>query len=245
MNTIRHKRQKRFGVKNKRVQISSQILAIIYMLLLTISFLTSYTGAYFNDVSIIYGTISAGTWQEIWDKSSLKFPNESKDQIITSSIPVEILVSILNTGSDMTGQTQYEVYYIDKGNPKNGNKIGEGVIEPIAANQMSILKYMATQPGNYKFKALQRPGHGNKYDKRQALWSETITVSPETPSLETDQITVTPSSQPNQSQTIESSEEPSNQTGEEKVKTSIETEQGNTNVLERIEENNESISPQE
>ncbi len=77
----------------------------------------------------------------------------------------------------MKGTSEYEVYFSQTGNPKDGKKVAEGTIESLQSNQSTTLTYKTDVTGNYKFRAFQRPGHGNKYDERQDLWSETITVT--------------------------------------------------------------------
>lgn len=84
----------------------------------------------------------------------------------------------------MKGPSEFEVYYIEKGNPMKGNRIEEGNINPIGSYESLNLTYVAKKSGNYKFRALQREGHGNKYDSRHELWSETITVECNQPSIE-------------------------------------------------------------
>lgn len=159
-----------------------QFAAIWYLLILTSGYLTSDTGAYFNDSSQVNGNFQVGTWQEVWDKSSLAFPN--KDQTVTgvridpnTCQQIEISTDIINNGSAMQGNSTYEVYYIASGNPKSGQKVGDGVITPILSGKSEKLKYLATKPGNYKFRAFQRPGHANNYNTQQDLWSETITLA--------------------------------------------------------------------
>ncbi|CAM3913571.1 amyloid fiber anchoring/assembly protein TapA [Mesobacillus zeae] len=188
-------RIKKFGKKKRTGGMAARLLGVFYALMLTVVLLTTNTGAYFNDASEVSGSIQAGEWREEWDKSSLKFVNDSVDQTVNSCSPAEILAEVKNTGSNMTGPTEYEVYYAKTGNPKKGTKVGDGTINPINASQTGVLKFMATNPGNYKFKAFQRPGHGNNYDSRQELWSETITVKctkeapapAETPAKETEE----------------------------------------------------------
>lgn len=172
---IRYTRVKKFSKKSYGLIIWVQILTILYTIVVGTAFLTSNTEAYFNDNSQVTGIIQAGFWENEWDKSSLKFPGVN-DQLFESCGPKEISVQVSNTGSDMKGPSQYEVYYISKGNPMNGEKVGEGIIDPILANQSGTLKFTATKPGNYKFRALQRPNHGHKAE-RQDLWSETITIN--------------------------------------------------------------------
>jgi YqxM protein len=172
---IRYTRVNKFSKKRYGFILSVQILTICYTLVIGTAFLTSNTEAYFNDNSQVTGIIQAGFWEDQWDKSSLKFTG-GKDQLFESCGPKEITVRITNTGSNMKGPSQYEVYYISKGNPMKGEKVGEGIIDPILANQSGTLIFTATKSGNYKFRALQRPNHGHKAE-RQDLWSETITIN--------------------------------------------------------------------
>lgn len=55
--TIRKTRSKKFRKKGKGIVIAVQIVAVWYILILSGSYLTSETGAYFNDVDKISGTI--------------------------------------------------------------------------------------------------------------------------------------------------------------------------------------------
>ncbi|WP_071458508.1 amyloid fiber anchoring/assembly protein TapA [Bacillus massilinigeriensis] len=169
-------RIKKFGRKNQPVKIAARLLGIGYGLFFTLVLLSGNTLAFFHDASEVSGSITAGTWQEEWDKSSLKFINGSHEQTVNSCPPAEIAVEVNNGGSDMKGQTEYEVYFAPSGNPKKGTKVGEGKIEPILSGKTALLKFQATKAGNYKFKAYQRPGHANKYESRGELWSETVTV---------------------------------------------------------------------
>lgn len=172
---IRYTRGHKYAKKNWKFIVSTQILITCYLITLGTGFLTSNTEAYFSDNSIVNGKFEIGSWQEQWDKSSLMFPNED-DQYFEISNPQEISVSITNIGSNMAGSTLYEIYYISKGNPKNGEKISEGLIEPISANGTTFIKFTANEPGNYKIRSYQRPFHAHKTE-RQDLWSETIIIA--------------------------------------------------------------------
>lgn len=177
MITIRSLRAKKFKSSRKRRTIVLQLFAIWYSVAIIASSIQGETGAYFNDRDQVTGTITAGTWEteESWDKSSLKFTN-TKDQTIKACPPKEISTRIKNTGESMNGTTEFEVYFILKGNPKKGQKVHEGKIPVIGKNQTIDLKYTAREAGVYKFRALQRPGHGNKTEGRQELWSESIII---------------------------------------------------------------------
>ncbi len=151
-------------------------MAIWYATTITTSFVDGSTGAYFNDQDQVTGVITAGSWS-IWDKSSLKFP-ANQDRTVEACAPLDISAQIINTGSEMQGTTEYEVFYERGGkNPmKAGEKIRSGMIQPIPEGGTDKIIFNTTQPGAYKFKALQRPGHGNKEGTRHELWSETITI---------------------------------------------------------------------
>jgi YqxM protein len=172
---IRYKRTNKHKTPFRRWKLLCQLIAIWYAATITSAFIDGSTGAYFNDQDQATGVITAGSWS-IWDKSSLKFPDEL-DRTMKVCSPVNISARISNTGSTMQGTTEYEVYYAATGNPKNGNIILNGDVQPIAENETTTLTAAISKPGNYKFKALQRPGHGNKEDTRHELWSETITIT--------------------------------------------------------------------
>jgi predicted ribosomally synthesized peptide with SipW-like signal peptide len=57
-STIRKTRLRKFGTKSKKLIVATQLVAIWYLLILSGSYLTTDTGAYFNDVDKITGTIS-------------------------------------------------------------------------------------------------------------------------------------------------------------------------------------------
>lgn len=176
---IRKKRLNKFRNNNWQVVITSKLLSIWIILSITLVYLTGNTDAYFYDNSSVTGVLTAGFWEkkvEQWDKSSLKFIEPNKEVTITSCKPQNIVSTIKNTGNDMQGSTEYFVYFIDKGNPKNGEIIYEGLINPIANDSNQQLQYNSSISGNYKFKAIQRPGHGNKDNEQHELWSETITL---------------------------------------------------------------------
>ncbi|MEH7500493.1 amyloid fiber anchoring/assembly protein TapA [Neobacillus drentensis] len=221
MIKIRYKRVRKFSKKNGSIIIVAQIIVVFYLITLLTGYLTSNTEAYFNDNSKITGTIQAGNWENEWDKSSLKF-SSGNDQSFESCSQKEITVALTNTGSDMEGPSEYEVYYINKGNPKEGEKVAEGVIERILANKSSFLIYIASKPGNYKFRALQRPNHSFKAE-RQDLWSETITITCKTKSSDETQ-----KNQLNNNQEKETETQPSQNVNKNENK-SLEPEGADTN----------------
>ncbi|MGM0854040.1 MAG: amyloid fiber anchoring/assembly protein TapA [Bacillota bacterium] len=176
MISIRYPRTRKHKTTTKKWKLLCQLMAIWYATTITSSFVDGSTGAYFNDQDVATTVITAGTWS-IWDKSSLKFP-DNQDRTVEACAPVDISAKIINTGSAMQGTTEYEVFYEPGGkNPmKFGEKISSGRTQPILEGVTDTIIFNATQSGAYKFKALQRPGHGNKEDTRHELWSETITI---------------------------------------------------------------------
>ncbi|SDK35578.1 amyloid fiber anchoring/assembly protein TapA [Sediminibacillus albus] len=174
---MRSSRLVKYRKKYKKAGIAVQILAIWYVAICSAAMLTSSTGAYFNDSSQAITAVRVGTWEtDQWDKSSLVFPNENKDRSVNSCEPAQISASLKNGGESMEITSTYEVYYAEKGNPKQGEKLplaaGEGVIEKLENGAEIVLTFLAGAPGNYKFKAYQVDGHPGKGE----LWSETIKV---------------------------------------------------------------------
>lgn len=116
-----------------------------------------------------------------WDKSTLTFPGQNP-------ISDEVSAIVQNHGSQaMQGEAVYEVYWSAEGNPKNGQVVATGVIHALQPGETQVLTYTPDQlvPGNYIFKAYQRPGHPGTGE----LWSESITVkegsqTPEQPAFQ-------------------------------------------------------------
>lgn len=96
-----------------------------------------------------------------WDRSSLKFDPEYQCQ----GSCYEVSAKIINGGSDMEGGSNWELYYSERGNPKNGQIVASGIIPPLKSNESYIITVnlqeldLESPIGVYKFKAYQRPGH--------------------------------------------------------------------------------------
>ncbi|RBW68312.1 hypothetical protein [Bacillus taeanensis] len=115
--------------------------------------------------------------ESAWDRSSLVFSEEN--------INSDGIFSIVKNGEDsqaMQGEVIYEVFWAEKGNPKEGEIVDTGVIEELMPGETQVLTYTPEQlkSGNYMFKAYQRPNHPGKGE----LWSESITVKETTDSNE-------------------------------------------------------------
>ncbi|USK47034.1 amyloid fiber anchoring/assembly protein TapA [Cytobacillus oceanisediminis] len=170
---------RKFGKKNKILLLAFKFVAAWYLLIGMSATLTGQTNAYFSDRDTVTGTIQAGTWETEepgcskgekhgeWDCSSLKFVGQKYDG-------QKIYATIQNTGSDMKTNGTYEIYYIEKGNPKKGKPVGEVLtFAPIKEGKIIEVSFIPQQSGSYMFKAYQHKDHPGNGE----LWSEAITVS--------------------------------------------------------------------
>ncbi|MFD2044971.1 amyloid fiber anchoring/assembly protein TapA [Ornithinibacillus salinisoli] len=158
--------------KKRKFILISKILLISYIFLFGFSYLASSTGAYYSSNSGDSFTFQAGTW---WDGSDLVFTGKG-NQNIKSCPPIEITVGMKNKGFSMTDTSEYEVFYVETGEPKiNGEKIATGIIQPIEADAETQLTYEAEEEGFYMFKAIQRDGYEGTSSKE--IWSEKIKVN--------------------------------------------------------------------
>lgn len=159
--------------------LAIKFVAVWYLLIGMSATLTGQTNAYFSDNDTVTGTIQAGTWETEeascsengqhgdWDCSSLKFVGGEK------YIDNKIFTHIKNTGSDMKTNGTYEIYYIEKGNPKNGKPVGDVLtFAPIKEGLEIELSFTPTQSGTYMFKAYQHKDHPGQGE----LWSAEIKV---------------------------------------------------------------------
>ncbi|MBM7585290.1 TasA anchoring/assembly protein [Bacillus pakistanensis] len=184
---IRTKRLRKFKNHHWLYLITMKVAIILYALSFTLMNILGSTNAYFSDSDSGTGRIQAGTWEvdpppeEEWDRSSLSFTGPILNNKGTISS------TIINNGSDMAGTVTYEVWWIERGNPKKGEKLADGIVPALKSGQSTNLNYKTTKPGNYMFKAYQRPNHGDPNNKKGngneegALWSESITVTAQAP----------------------------------------------------------------
>jgi YqxM protein len=168
---IRMKRLRKFRKKNFYYLLSMKLGIVFYLSIYTAFHLTGTTSAYFSDNAQVNGTFEVGTWEDPWDKSSLMFTN-NKTQSVTASQCTPIEAVIKNGGDDMKGPVDYEVWWAEKGNPKNGVKRSTGQVTALKNGESLTLTYSPIENGNYMFKAMQRPGHPGKGE----LWSSGIEV---------------------------------------------------------------------
>lgn len=157
--------------KHKRLIVTIKVITIFYVLLFSVSILSSNTSAYYNGIATVNQVIrSASDW---WDGSELVFAN-SEEQIIESCLPADIAVEVKNNGLSMLHTAKYEIYYVeaDEHLENDGEKIAESVIEPIEASSSAMLTYKADKAGVYIFKIEQNLGD----DETQEAWSEVVKV---------------------------------------------------------------------
>ncbi|WAA11837.1 amyloid fiber anchoring/assembly protein TapA [Fervidibacillus halotolerans] len=172
MRTIRVSRTRKYK-KSKGFVIGYLVSSLCYLLIISGVLLSESTNALFNDMENTHGFVHVN-WdsddgeEDSWDKSSLSFIDQG-------GVCKNIWATIQN-GKDskgMEGPSTYEVYFVKKGNPKKGEKVGEGEVPPLESGETATLTFAAEKNGNYKFKVYQRPGHPGKGE----LWSETIKVT--------------------------------------------------------------------
>jgi YqxM protein len=181
--TIRCSRLRKFKEKGRSLGVLAQIVAIWYITIFTAIYFTSDTGASFNDVEVIENSLHT-EWEipetEEWDKSSLSFVNNNnggnnKRGTSNQNSCLEISSAIQNgkDSRDMQGPVKYEIYYAEKGNPKNGTVVVTGEVPALKSGETFQPEYQPTENGKYMFKAYQRPNHPGAGE----LWSEEIQVN--------------------------------------------------------------------
>jgi YqxM protein len=173
MIKIRYLRLSKFRRKNQNLMLTSQIVAIWYLVFISIGYLTSNTGAYYSAQDQESIEIQAG----YWDESKLQFikkGNDNLNEFICPTNEFEISTIIKNVGkTDMFSDGTYEVYYVENGQPSvNGNKVAEGKISKLLKGQELVLTQKVTSEGFYMFKAFEDSGQ----NKEKVIWSEKIKV---------------------------------------------------------------------
>lgn len=147
---------------------------LFLLLLLIAPFVTiGASNAYFSDDEGSNGNVmSAGTWGDgQWDKSSLYFDDDYGCQGDCEEISARVCNGA--DSEDMEGTTLWELYWIESGNPKNGDITDSGTIDILESGACQELIFDPEgELGNYKFKAYQRPGHPVNGE----LWSETCEI---------------------------------------------------------------------
>ncbi len=177
---MRQSRLRKFKKRKVGMLIIVQLFLIYYLGVYGLFEFTTPTNAAFNDVESL--TLSLKTADEFgtsdddddgeWDKSSLKF----KGQIAhCQDGTISAIVQNGEGSRDMKGSVTYEVFWAAKGNPKpdkGGTHVESGQVPALNSGETYEIFYKPTKPGNYMFRASQRPGHPGKGE----LWSDSIQV---------------------------------------------------------------------
>lgn len=225
---LRSKRVRKFRTKNRPLEIMIKLTIICYIVIFSVSYLTTGTSAYFSDIEEINPVIIAGEWEQ-WDESSLGFTTKGNQNI--KQCPAEIEVKLKNVGDgDMQDDSTYDIYYVTNGNPeKHGEKIEldekEGIIKPLKKGEETTLTYETNKSGVYVFLAYQH----EKHPEEEEAWSKWIKVDclkvkPSTVK-ENKQNTTTNEEVDNTTEIIEKRDQP--ETTEDQVKKSSKNEETN------------------
>lgn len=185
---IRYTRVRKFESKYKKYVLGCKIIILWYGFLILGMQWDTGTNASFNDIEKVSATIETDVWS--WDRSSLQFSDKNKGYGFCSSEIKSFYSELINVGEKMMGSSAFEIYYVESGegpNKKNpGVKIFTGEIPALKSGQTIRLLYTPDLPtlktGKYKFKAYQRPGHGDPQGKdpsaeSQELWGQEIAVT--------------------------------------------------------------------
>ncbi|MBP1948183.1 amyloid fiber anchoring/assembly protein TapA [Virgibacillus litoralis] len=177
---MRKKRTRKHLTSNNKTATVIQLFIIWCCILIAGTYFNTHTNASFNDIEEINGKLHVNWEQddvkdpppeeEYWDKSSLKFSGDNAEYGFCERDVSGLLSGIINGGGgDMNGESEYDVHYHQEKDP-NKNRLGDvvytGVIQPLKSGESTILKFEPDnlsdlEPGKYKFKAYQRPGHGD------------------------------------------------------------------------------------
>ncbi|MBP1971188.1 TasA anchoring/assembly protein [Virgibacillus natechei] len=153
-----------------------KVIMIWYLMVFSVTYLTTNTSAYFTNANNTNGIIYAGFWEPV-DESSLAFIKNGNENIKTCE-PTTLKAEIKNTADgDMQSDSTYDVYYIENGNPeKHGDKMdlgkGEGSIEALKSGETTELTFKASEPGRYAFVAYQHDEH-----VEEEAWSKSIKIN--------------------------------------------------------------------
>lgn len=174
------------GAKPAMVQSRANYRKVLFMALILLSLNPRSSNAIFSDTETSSAQIileHGGKPPCDWDKSSLSFDEVCGCCQVDGN---EISVWICNgeDSGNMQGSVDWEVYYIEKGNPKNGELVFASTLSPLLAGECELLTFDTEgEEGNYMFKAYQRPGHPGTGE----LWSQSCSISevkqPEKPKL--------------------------------------------------------------
>jgi YqxM protein len=197
---MRLSRLRKFKSNSKKYIKFAKFPLMFYVTILCLSSLISGTNGLYKDDATNSSSLRA-SWQETWDKSSLKFwkvdllhdsetlSKEKQDEVYKEhyafSCDKGFTADIYNDGNSMKGKSTFFVRYSAK-TDINKNKPGEIIfkddIQVIESEKLFTLQYEPEEeikPGYYKFSALQRPLHpggteneSKEYEGRFEIWGE-------------------------------------------------------------------------
>jgi YqxM protein len=176
--TIRKTRLKKFRTKNKKLLIATKIVAIWYLLIISGSYLTTDTGAYFNDTEVIQNSFHASWDNDEWDNSSLEIKGTT-----AWADKCNVYTTIKNDGDEANTISTWR-YYIYKfvDNEPIGDPVATGIVPTIPSGGVGEISDVVTENGEYKFtvrRPLGHPGNNNPDEDGYSYlgWSQLITVT--------------------------------------------------------------------
>jgi YqxM protein len=147
-------------------------------MIITSTYLTNDTGAYFNDTERIENYFHAKWDEDKWDKSSLDF-----DGSVVRCVEGRIFSTIKNSSddADMTFSTwRYFVFKVSASKTPIGDPIDTGVVPFLDAGGSGEISSTGNfEDGMYQFKLRrpkERPGGQREADGYSYIWSDVITV---------------------------------------------------------------------
>lgn len=165
MRTTKYRR------KGKQIILFMKFLAIWYILVFTGTYLTSTTGAAFNDIEQIKNHLHT-KWDveeeeetpppDDWDKSSL--------EVLSIQASCEkVVATVKNGGSDALGPIPYEIRWSEKGNAKDGEVLETGEISSLAAGGEIEITHIPTKNGKYRISVEQHVNHPGNSEPTEAI----------------------------------------------------------------------------
>ncbi|WP_404429226.1 amyloid fiber anchoring/assembly protein TapA [Sutcliffiella horikoshii] len=165
MRTTKYRR------KSKQIILFMKFLAIWYILVFTGTYLTSTTGAAFNDIEQIKNHLHT-KWDveeeeetpppDDWDKSSL--------EVLSIQASCEkVVATVKNGGSDALGPIPYEIRWSEKGNAKDGEVLETGEISSLAAGGDIEITHIPTKNGKYRISVEQHVNHPGNSEPTEAI----------------------------------------------------------------------------
>ena len=101
---------------------------------------------------------------DVWDRSSLEATAAYSDCF-------SVYATVHNDGEPMDGPVDWELYYVETGNPKTGIVIASGAVPALDTDETYTMSAPASEgTGNYMFRIEQRDGHPGQGE----LWSGAI-----------------------------------------------------------------------